>query len=382
MSYGALSKNAVIALNKAALMGNFSHNTGEGGISPPHKQGGDLVWNIGTGYFGCRCPDTGGFDPERFKKTVSENSCVKMIELKISQGAKPAHGGMLPAAKVTKEVSEIRGIPMGVDCDSPPSHKAFSGPRSLLKFVQELRDLSGGLPIGFKLCIGQPEEFAAIVGAMVETKIYPDFINVDGAEGGTGAAPPEFSNHVGFPLTDALYIVHNTLVGAGVREKMKIICAGKVLSGFSLVRNFALGADVCNGARAFMFSLGCIQALKCDTGHCPTGVTSQDDALMDGLDPTLKSNRAYNFQRKTLEHAFHLIGAMGINNPVDLNPSQVMRRTSGGTHPRSYEEMYPPLKRGELIGMDTSAGGKHYLSLGQVQTAWLKGQRLLKSQPN
>jgi len=380
MSYGALSQNAVKALNKAAKMGGFWHNTGEGGISPHHQQGGDLVWNIGTGYFGCRCPETGGFSAERFVETIKANSSVKMVEIKLSQGAKPAHGGMLPGAKVTKEISEIRGIPEGVDCDSPPNHAAFSGPRTLLKFVQTLRDLSDGLPIGFKLCIGRPEEFSAIVAAMKETDIYPDFITVDGAEGGTGAAPPEFSNHVGFPLTDALHFVQNTLVGAGVRDKIKVVCSGKVLSGFSMVRNLSLGADICVSARAFMFSMGCIQALKCDTGRCPTGVTSQDPELMKGLDPAVKFHRVYNFHHKTLEQAFHLIGAMGVSDPDLLHPGLVMRRTSGGTHAKSYADMYPPVDSNYLSRMTSR---KDTITTGSlVESSWRKGKQLLQSRPN
>jgi glutamate synthase domain-containing protein 2 len=264
MSYGAISDAAIRALNKGAKQGGFYTNTGEGGVSRFHlEHGGDIVWNIGTGYFGCRDRKTGRFDPQQFVDRAKEpGNAIKMIELKLSQGAKPAHGGLLPGAKVTSFIAEARGVAVGEDCHSPASHAEFQDPRGLVLFVQRLRELSGGKPVGFKLCMGRPAEVAAIVGAMVELQIYPDFITVDGSEGGTGAAPPEFSNHVGWPLSDAVTFIHNTLEGAGVREHVKIIASGKILSGFSMVRTAALGADVMNSARAMLFSIGCIQSVS------------------------------------------------------------------------------------------------------------------------
>jgi glutamate synthase domain-containing protein 2 len=290
MSYGALSDNAILALNTGAKMGGFYHNTGEGGMSKFHLYpGGDICYQIGTGYFGCRNNATGGFCPDKFKETSAKPQ-VKMIEVKLSQGAKPSHGGILPAAKISKAISEARGVPMGEDCNSPPAHSEFSTPQGLLDFIQRLRDLSGGKPIGFKLCLGHPSEFAAIVHSMIESGIKPDFITVDGGEGGTGAAPPEFSNSLGTPLVEGLVFVNQMLIGAGLREDIKIICSGKVVSGMSLVRNLALGADLCNAARAMMFALGCIQALKCNTNHCPTGIATNNPRLMAGLVPEDKAS--------------------------------------------------------------------------------------------
>jgi glutamate synthase domain-containing protein 2 len=269
MSFGALSNNAVIALNQGAKIGGFAHNTGEGGISPHHLMGGDLIWQVGTGYFGCRDKD-GKFCPDTFSENAQKEQ-VKMIEIKLSQGAKPGHGGILPAAKLTQEIAKIRNVPMGKDVDSPPGHNAFTNPLEFIDFVTQLRELSGGKPIGFKLCVGKRREFIAICKAMHETGIAPDFISVDGGEGGTGAAPMEFSNHIGTPLVEGLIFVHNVLVGFDLRKKVKIISGGKMTSGFGLVKRLALGADLCNSARAMMMALGCIQARKCNSNLCPVG---------------------------------------------------------------------------------------------------------------
>lgn len=351
MSYGALSDAAVTALSKGAQMGNFYHNTGEGGISRFHIEGGgDLVWNVGTGYFGCRNID-GTFNAEKFKENATKPT-VKMIEIKLSQGAKPGHGGLLPGPKVTPLIAEARGVKPGEDCHSPPRHSAFQDADGLIHFIKTLRDLSGGKPVGFKLCIGIPEEFTAIVAAMLEHKIYPDFITVDGGEGGTGAAPPEFSNSVGTPLVEALTFVDSILSGAGIRDEIKVIASGKVLTGFSIVRNFALGADVCNSARAMLFALGCIQALKCDTNKCPTGITTQDKELMKGLDVESKSVRVMTYHKKTVEAALDIFGACGLDHPTMITRSHVMKRVSVADGAMSYEDLFPrptagALRRGE-----------------------------------
>ena len=313
MSYGALSKNAILALNTGAKKGNFYHNTGEGSISDYHLQGGgDLVWQIGTGYFGCRTAD-GDFDPDKFKERAALPT-VKMIELKISQGAKPGHGGVLPAVKNTPEIARIRGVEPYTTVLSPPGHKHVKKPEDLIRFIQQLRELSGGKPVGFKLCIGRTEEFIELVQKMVETKIWPDFITVDGAEGGTGAAPLEFSDSVGIPLEPALIFVHSTLKKYGLREEIKVIASGKVLSAFSILRRRALGADLCNSARAFMFSLGCIQALRCNTNECPAGVATTNKMLTKGLVVTDKAERVYNFHKNTIHAVLELLGACGITH--------------------------------------------------------------------
>ncbi len=300
MSYGSLSRNAVLALSRGAKLGNFAHNTGEGGISPYHHEGGgDLIWQIGTGYFGCRFED-GTFSPTLFAEQAAAPN-VKMIELKLSQGAKPGHGGILPAAKLTPEIAAMRRVPMGRDVLSPPGHSAFVSPIGLLEFIAKMRELSGGKPIGFKLCVGKRREFLAVCKAMHKTGITPDFITVDGGEGGTGAAPLEFSNHVGAPLFEGLIFVHNALVGYSLRSQIKVLASGKVTSGFGLVKRLALGADACYSARGMMLALGCIQALKCNSNHCPVGVATQDPYLMAGLDPTNKSNRVANFHRETIK---------------------------------------------------------------------------------
>eukprot|EP00802_Teleaulax_amphioxeia_P007768 Tamp_07776.p1 GENE.Tamp_07776~~Tamp_07776.p1 ORF type:complete len:553 (+),score=110.46 Tamp_07776:534-2192(+) len=365
MSYGALSDNAILALNSGAKMGGFCHNTGEGGMSKFHLlPGGDICFQIGTGYFGCRNNDTGGFDPEKFKAAAARPQ-VKMIEIKLSQGAKPSHGGILPAAKISPAIAEARGIPSDRDCNSPPHHAEFSTPRGLLDFVARLRVLSDGKPIGVKLCVGHPAELAAVVHAMVETGIKPDFITVDGAEGGTGAAPPEFSNSVGMPLVEALVLVHQLLIGTGLRQDIKIISSGKVLSGFSLVRNLALGADACNSARAMMFALGCIQALKCNTNKCPSGVATQDPELMKGLVVEDKATRVHNYHKATIHAACEIMSAIGVNKPSELHPSHVMRRISG-VHVSTYADLFPPVQPGALINGSGPELLQEYYAMGKM----------------
>ncbi len=323
MSFGALSDRAQMALNRGAKKGNFYHNTGEGGISPHHLEGGDLCWQIGTGYFGCR-NEKGNFDAELFKKYANLEN-VKMIEIKLSQGAKPGHGGVLPAVKNTPEIAAIRHVPAGVTILSPPSHSAFSNAEGLLRFVDQLRELSGGKPTGFKLCIGDTTEFEDICEQMNLLKIYPDFITVDGAEGGTGAAPPEFSDGVGMPLEPALIFVNRTLINYEVRDKLKIIASGKVLTSLDILRAVAMGADLCNNARGFMFSLGCIQALRCNTNTCPTGVATQDKMLIKGLDTNDKSERVYQFHKNTLHTCNELIAAAGRETYDQVDASMFMR---------------------------------------------------------
>jgi glutamate synthase domain-containing protein 2 len=327
MSFGALSANAIQALNGGAQKGGFAHDTGEGSISVHHRMhGGDLIWEIGSGYFGCR-NDDGTFSEERFVRNATEPQ-VRMIEVKLSQGAKPGHGGVLPGPKVSSEIAAARGVPMGVDCVSPSSHSAFSTPTEMLHFIERLRTLSGGKPVGFKLCIGHPWEWFGIAKAMLETGLLPDFIVVDGGEGGTGAAPLEFSNHVGAPLQEGLQLIHNTLVGLNLRERIRIGCAGKIISAFDVARAVALGADWCNSARGFMFALGCIQAQHCHTGACPTGVTTQDPQRQAALVVPDKAERVYNFHRGTLEALKELVQAAGLNHPRDITASHIVRRTS------------------------------------------------------
>ena len=327
MSFGALSANAILALNDGARRGNFAHDTGEGSISRHHKaNGGDLIWEIGSGYFGCR-NDDGTFNEERFAENARLPQ-VKMIELKLSQGAKPGHGGVLPGPKVTPEIAEARGVPVGVDCVSPASHSAFSTPIEMMQFIARLRERSGGKPTGFKLCIGHPWEWFALAKAMLETGITPDFIVVDGAEGGTGAAPLEFTDHVGAPLQEGLLLVHNTLVGLNLRSRVKLGCAGKVVSAFDIARMMALGADWCNAARGFMFALGCIQAHTCHTGHCPTGVTTQDPQRQKALVVPAKSERVYNFHQQTLHALKELVQAAGLQHPAEITALHIVRRHS------------------------------------------------------
>ena len=347
MSYGALSKNAITALSGGAKLGGFAHNTGEGGLSPYHLEGGgDLIWQVGTGYFSCRNPD-GTFNPERFKENATLDQ-VKMIEIKLSQGAKPSHGGILPAKKVTLEISKIRGVVMGKDVLSPPAHSAFSNPVELMEFVQKLRDLSGGKPVGFKLCLGKKSEFIAICKAMLKTGLTPDYIAVDGGEGGTGAAPLEFSNHVGFPGVDALVFVHNALVGFGLRDKLKIFNSGKVTSGFDILKRLALGADALYSARGMMMALGCIQALRCNTNQCPTGVATQDPELVAGLVVKDKRTRVANFHHETIASVRHMIEAMGLQHPSELRPFHVLKRV-GPFETKHYGQIFEYLEGGELL---------------------------------
>ncbi|SFA60769.1 Glutamate synthase domain-containing protein 2 [Pedobacter suwonensis] len=347
MSFGSLSQNAILALNGGAKLGNFAHNTGEGGISDYHRQpGGDLIWQIGTGYFGCRNAD-GTFNYDAYAERAQADQ-VKMIEIKLSQGAKPGHGGMLPAKKVTPEVARIRLVPEGKDVLSPPAHSAFNTPIGLLEFVQKLRDLSGGKPVGFKLCIGRKSEFYAICKAMVETGIYPDFITVDGGEGGTGAAPQEFSNSVGMPLREGVAFVYDVLNGFDLKKHIKIIASGKVATGFDLVKNIALGADMCNAARGMMFALGCIQALECNSNTCPTGVATQDPSLMKGLVVEDKTVRVKNFHNLTVASAVELLGAAGLRETHQLTRAYINRRVSPSVM-QSYLETFPYIPAGSLL---------------------------------
>lgn len=328
MSYGSLSKNAVIALNKGAAIGQFFQNTGEGGISPYHLMGGDLTWQIGTGYFGCRTED-GKFSREKFKENARKEA-VKMIELKLSQGAKPGHGGVLPGKKNTPEIAQIRGVKAGETVLSPSGHSAFDGAEGLINFVTELRDLSGGKPVGFKLCVGRAEEFEEICVAMKKLNAYPDFIAVDGAEGGTGAAPLEFANYVGMPLYLGLVAVDRLLKKHGIRDKVKIIASGKVFNGFGILKALAMGADLTQSARAMMLSIGCIHAQLCNTNTCPVGIATQNKHLMKGLDPNDKSVRAANYHNNTIHAFLELLAATGAKQPTELNTDHVMRMAEDG----------------------------------------------------
>jgi glutamate synthase domain-containing protein 2 len=346
MSFGSLSKNAILALNNGAKQGGFYHNTGEGGLSPYHLQGGDVVWNIGTGYFSCRTDD-GKFNYDEFVKRATLDN-VKMIEIKFSQGAKPGHGGILPKEKVTDEIAAIRLVAKGNDIISPPTHSAFTNPKELMEFVKVLRKGSGGKPIGIKICIGNKTEFISICKAMVETKTYLDFITVDGGEGGTGAAPQEYSDHVGMPLRDALAFVYDCLVGFDLKKDIKIICSGKIITGFDVIKTLSIGADVCNSARGMMFALGCIQALECHANTCPTGVATQDPRLTKGLVPEEKSIRVARFQHETVKSAMELMASAGIDHPDKVDRSVVSMRVDR-TKIQTFEETYPELEVGSLL---------------------------------
>ncbi|TYB82475.1 FMN-binding glutamate synthase family protein [Maritimibacter fusiformis] len=347
MSFGALSPNAIEALNIGAKRGGFAHTTGEGSISRFHRMhGGDLIWQVGSGYFGCRDVE-GRFDPGAFAEKAAADQ-VRMIEIKLSQGAKPGHGGILPGAKVSETIAEARGILRGVDCISPAAHNAFSTPVEMLDFIARLRELSGGKPVGIKLCVGHPWEVFAMAKAMVETGTQPDFITVDGSEGGTGAAPAEFADHIGAPLREGLMLVHNVLVGLGLRDKTRIVVAGKLISAFDMSRVFALGADTCNMARGFMFSLGCIQAQTCHTGNCPTGVTSQDPGRYRALDVADKATRVANFHANTLRALGETIGAAGLAHPSHLRPDHLMIRINS-REVRSARSQYDWVAPGELL---------------------------------
>jgi glutamate synthase domain-containing protein 2 len=347
MSFGALSANAILALNEGAKHGGFAHDTGEGSISQHHRaKGGDLIWEIGSGYFGCR-NDDGSFNADKFTENARDAQ-VKMIELKLSQGAKPGHGGVLPGAKVSPEIAAARGVPVGVDCVSPARHSAFDTPVQMLQFLDRLRQLSGGKPVGFKLCIGHPWEWFALAKAMLETRLLPDFIVVDGAEGGTGAAPLEFTDHVGVPLQEGLLLVHNTLVGLNLRSQVRLGAAGKVISAFDIARLMAIGADWCNSARGFMFALGCIQAQACHTGHCPTGVTTQDPQRQKALVVPTKAERVWRFHQNTLEALKELVQAAGLDHPREITARHIVRRT-GDQDIRLLANLLPFVKPGSLL---------------------------------
>ena len=371
MSFGALSANAIMALNTGAKRGNFAHDTGEGSISRYHRddgkeRGGDLIWEIGSGYFGCRNAD-GSFNAERFTENALTPQ-VKMIELKLSQGAKPGHGGVLPGPKVTPEIAAARGVEPWLDCVSPASHSAFGTPIEMMHFIERLRTLSGGKPTGFKLCIGHPWEWFAIAKAMLETGITPDFIVVDGAEGGTGAAPIEFTDHVGAPLQEGLLLVHNTLVGLNLRDKIKLGCAGKVITAFDIARMLALGADWCNSARGFMFSLGCIQAMSCHTGTCPTGVTTQDDQRARALVVPTKADRVYQYHRSTLIALQELVQAAGLDDPSKLTAAHIVRRSSEQSV-KLLANLLPFVKPGELLsGESTQQVFRMYWPMAQASS--------------
>ncbi len=346
MSFGALGAHAIEALNRGAAQGGFYHDTGEGGISPHHLKGGDLVWELGTGYFGCRTKD-GNFDPEKFKENAAIEA-VKMIEIKISQGAKPGHGGVLPGEKVTKEIAQTRGIEQGVTCESPPFHHAFSTPIGLMEYIADLRALSGGKPVGFKLCIGHRWEFLAIIKAMLKTGIKPDFIVIDGAEGGTGAAPVEFQDHIGVPLRDGLVFARNALVGAGLKDDIRLAASGKMISGFGLASSMAMGADWCNAGRGFMFALGCVQSLSCHTNHCPTGIATQDKLLQRGLVVDHKSQRVAAYHRNTVRALGEVVAAAGCTHPSQLLPCHLYHRISA-TNAKPADEVYDLLQRNILL---------------------------------
>ncbi len=351
MSYGALSKNAIMALNKGAKSGHFAHNTGEGGISPYHLQyKGDLIWQIGTGYFGCRNAQ-GEFDEALFQEKASLD-VVKMIEIKLSQGAKPGHGGILPAVKLTAEIASIRHVPMGQDVISPAAHSTFSSPAGLLNFVKKLRRLANGKPIGFKLCIGHKREFLSICKAMLDSGIMPDFITIDGGEGGTGAAPTEMTNSVGMPLRDALIFVNNALIGTGLREHIRIIASGKVFSAFHILRMIALGADTVNSARGMMFALGCVQSRACNSDRCPTGIATQNASRNKALVVADKSKRVARFHQETVHHLLELLAAAGLDSLEQLKPEHINQRVSG-TIIKTYQDLYPCITPGSLLTKNT-----------------------------
>jgi len=366
MSFGSLSANAIEALNKGATAGGFAHDTGEGSISRYHrKHGGDLIWELGSGYFGCRHKN-GSFNPELFAEQASDAQ-VKMIEIKLSQGAKPGHGGMLPGPKVTAEIAEARRVEVGEDCISPAAHPAFSTPVGLLDFVVQLRELSGGKPVGMKLCVGQPHEVMAVVKAMLETGVTPDFIVVDGAEGGTGAAPQELTDNVGMPLREGLTLVRNALVGAGLKDRIRLGASGKIHSGAGMARAFALGADWCNAARAFMFSLGCVQSMKCHTGACPTGVATQEGWRQKGLVVDDKAERVTRFQKETLHALREIVVAMGYDNPWQLAPEDMFQRIDGAKA-GPLDEVYRFLEPGELLADPAGTPYARAWSLARADT--------------
>jgi len=365
MSFGSLSANAIRALNQGAKRGGFAHDTGEGSISPYHREhGGDLIWELGSGYFGCRTTD-GHFDPERFA-AQARDAQVKMIEIKLSQGAKPGHGGILPKHKVTAEIAATRGVPMDRDCVSPARHSAFATPVELLQFVAQLRELSGGKPVGFKFCLGHPWEFMAIAKAMLATGILPDFIVVDGKEGGTGAAPREFTDNIGVPMREGLLFVHNTLVGVNLRDKIKLGASGKIVSAFDIASVLAIGADWANSARGFMFAIGCIQSQSCQTNKCPTGVATQDPLRQRALVVPDKAERVYNFHRNTLKALAEMLAAAGLSHPDQLEAKHLVRRMSA-SEIRLYSQLHVFLKPGELLG--GKIDGEFYERMWQMARA-------------
>lgn len=357
MSFGALSSRAIMALNQGAALGNFAHNTGEGGLSSHHLQGGDLIFQVGTGYFGCR-DEHGHFNDALFKIEAHRPE-VKMIEIKLSQGAKPSHGGILPAVKLTQEIAHARKVPMGHDVISPPAHSAFDSPKGLLLFVQRLRNLSGGKPVGFKLCMGRKSEFLGICKAMIKFEIYPDFITVDGAEGGTGAAPLEYTNRLGEALEPALIFVHNALVGTNLRNKIRLICSGKITTGFDLISHLAMGADLCNAARTMMMSIGCIQSKQCHANTCPTGIATQNKRLQRGLVVEDKKYRVKQFHQNTMKSFLDLLGSMGLEGPEALTPAHVMRRVAHN-QVLSLRELYMYLEPGQLLGRNIPDNYRRY----------------------
>ncbi len=346
-SFGSLSPKAIESLSAGAKKGGFAHNTGEGSLSKYHQAGGgDTIWQISTGYFGCRSTD-GNFDAKKFSDKAKLNQ-VKMIEIKLSQGAKPGHGGMLLAPKVTPEIAEARGVEPFKDVISPHRHSEFSTPQELLIFVSKIRELSGGKPVGIKLCIGHPWEFIAIVKAMIQMQVFIDFVTVDGSEGGTGAAPAEFTDHLGSPLRDAIVFVDNTLRGAGLRGRVKVAGSGKIVSAYDIARVCALGADWCNMARPFMFSLGCIQARDCSSGHCPTGIATMDPSRYSALSVSDRSERVFNFQKNTREALKELLEAAGLYHPVELNRRHIVRRLSASKI-KLAEQIYPNVEDSALL---------------------------------
>lgn len=367
MSFGSLSANAIRALNKGAQMGNFYHDTGEGSLSPYHLEyGGDVVWELGSGYFGCRTLD-GKFDPEKFQKQAVLDS-IKMIEIKLSQGAKPGHGGILPKHKISEEIAQIRGVPRDRDCVSPAAHSAFSTPIEMMHFIQKLRELSNGKPVGFKLCIGQPWQFMSIVKAMLETKIVPDFIVVDGSEGGTGAAPIELIDHMGTPLREGLLFVHNTLVGAGLRDQVKVGASGKIISAFDIASIMATGADWVNCARGFMFAVGCIQAQSCHTNQCPVGVATQDKERQKALDVPNKSERVFNFQKNTLKALAEMIAAAGLQHPAEIKAHHLAQRIND-REIKTYAQLHFWMKNGELLNCENKDDENFYFRMWNLASA-------------
>ncbi|SPL69294.1 FMN-binding glutamate synthase family protein [Acinetobacter stercoris] len=367
MSFGSLSANAIRALNKGAAMGNFYHDTGEGSLSPYHlENGGDIVWEIASGYFGCRTLD-GQFDPEKFKKQAALPQ-IKMIEIKLSQGAKPGHGGILPKDKITDEIAQIRGVSKDEDCISPAKHSAFSTPIELMQFIKQLRELSNGKPVGFKLCLGQPWQFMGIVKAMLETKIIPDFIVVDGSEGGTGAAPVELMNHMGTPLREGLLFVHNTLVGAGLRDQIKIGASGKIITAFDIASTMAIGADWINCARGFMFAVGCIQAQSCHTNQCPVGVATQDPQRQKAIDVPSKADRVFNFQKNTLKALSELIASAGLSHPAEIKPHHLAQRIND-REIKNYAQLHFFLKKNELLNCLEKDDENFYYRMWNLATA-------------